>query len=248
MREWVRTAWQDVIWDTYRHFPHTIATGEPAFTTAHGLDFFDYLARHPAVGARFDAVMAKQSGPENLAVAKAYPFGAAGRVMDIGGGRGGFLATLLGTYPNLRGVLFEQPQVLAQAEALKASDIGDRCELVAGDFFSGIPPGADLYTLKRVVHDWPDDTAEKILTNVRRAMGPKSRVLVIDAVITPGNAPDPNKALDIGIMALTPGRERTAVEFERLFEAAGLKLLRIIATPPPSSMSIVEGAPAEPQS
>ncbi|MDX2143947.1 MAG: methyltransferase [Rhodospirillaceae bacterium] len=242
MRAWVRTAWQDVIWDTYRHFPHTIATGEPAFTKAHGQDFFDYLARHQDVGARFDQVMARQSGPENTGVANAYPFADAKTVMDVGGGRGGFLATLLRTYPKLRGALFEQAHVLKQADALRTPELAGRYELVAGNFFDAVPTGADIYTLKRVLHDWPDETALKILSNARAALGPKARVLVIDAVIKPGNEPDPNKALDVGIMALTPGRERTAADFQRLFAAAGLKLLRIIPTAAPSTMSIVEGA------
>jgi hypothetical protein len=244
MRAWVRTAWQDVIWDTYRQLPHTIATGTPAFTKAHGRDFFDYLAANPDVGARFDAVMAKQSGPENAAIAQAYPFGEATSVMDIGGGRGGFLATVMRRHTNIRGALFEQPYVLEGANDAKAADVAGRIEFVAGNFFAAVPTGYGIYTLKRVLHDWPDDTAVKILRSVRAAMGPASRLLVIDAVLKPGNEPDPNKALDIGIMALTPGRERTAADFQRLFDAAGLRLNRILPTPPPSSMSIVEGTPS----
>lgn len=238
LREFVRQSWQDVVWDTHRNLPHTIKTGEPAFTKAFGADFFDYLAANPDVGARFDAAMALQSGPENAAVAAALPVGDAKTVMDVGGGRGGFLAAILQVYPILNGVLFDQSHVLREAQRI------DRCQQSAGNFFETVPRGADLYVLKRILHDWDDETAAKILGNCAKAMSPAARLVAVDAVIKPGNDPDPNKALDMSIMALLKGRERTAAEFEALFRAAGLRVTRIIPTAAPSTMSLVEGVRA----
>lgn len=241
MRDSVRQSWQDVMWDVYREFPHTIQTGEPAFTKAHGADFFDYFAAHPDVGARFDAAMAKQSGPENAAVAAAYPFGDAKVVVDVGGGRGGFIAVLLKSSPALHGVLFDQAYVLGQPNHVKDAGLGARCDMTAGDFFQAVPAGGDIYVLKRILHDWDDATAIRILKNCAAAMSKTAKVVAVDAVIRPGNEPDPNKALDVGIMALLNGHERTAEEFARIYTAAGLKLTRIIPTSAPSTMSLIEG-------
>jgi O-methyltransferase domain len=241
LRAFVRQSWQDVMWDVCKAFPHTIATGEPAFTKAFGADFFTYLAAHTDIGQKFDAAMAIQSGPENTAVAAAYPFEQANVVVDVGGGRGGFMAAILKAYPTIRGVLFDQAYVLAQPNAVKDAGLAYRCTFEAGDFFQTMPKGGDVYVLKRILHDWDDDTAVRILKTCARAMSFTARVVVVDAVIKPGNDPDPNKALDVSIMSMLKGRERTAQEFAQIYEAAGLRLTRIIATPAPSTMSLVEG-------
>lgn len=239
MRDGLRQSWQDVMWDTYRNLPHTIATGEPAFAKAFGADFFEYLAAHPEIGAKFDAAMALQSGSENDAVAAAYPFVAT--VVDVGGGRGGFMAALLKAYPNIRGVLFDQAQVLTQPNHVKEAGLQERCSFKAGNFFEAVPDGGDIYVLKRILHDWDDATAVKILKNCAAAMTANTKLIAVDAVIKPGNDADPNKGLDVGIMALTRGRERTREDFQRIFAAAGLRLARIIPTAAPSTMSLVEG-------
>ena len=238
----VRQGWQDVVWDTYRVLPDGLRTGEPAYTLAHGQAFFDHLASHPELGAMFDTSMALMSGPENDVIASTYPFGDATTVMDIGGGRGGLLAAVLSHHDNLSGILFDQAQVIEQPDALTDASLEGRYHCVAGNFFEAVPGGADIYLLKRILHDWSDNDAIKILTSVRKALSAEARVAVIDAVIKPGNDADPNKYLDLGIMTLLKGRERTAEEFETLFSSAGLQLLRILPTPAPSTMSIVEGA------
>ena len=239
-RDLVRQAWQDIWWQAYGQIPHTVRTGTPAFNTAFGMDFFEYLAAHPEIGARFDTSMALMSAPENATIAAAYDF--TGKVVvDVGGGRGGLLAAILNEHPSTHGVLFDQAHVLADRSRLAVAGMMDRCNLVAGNFFAFAPGGGDVYVLKRILHDWSDDKALEILKNVRAATSPTARILVIDAVIAPGNEPDPNKLLDIGIMALLNGGERTADEFHRLFAAAGFTLRAITPLAAPATLSLIEG-------
>jgi hypothetical protein len=240
LRDQVRSSWQDVIWDTYRQLPETLRTGEPAFDKAFGMPFFDYLAAHGEIGARFDASMALMSMPENATLAATYLFH--GTVVDVGGGRGGLIAAILQRHSQVRGVLFDQAQVLQDVARLLVAKQLDRCRLCPGHFFTSVPADGDVYVLKRIIHDWSDADAVRILRSCRASLRANALVLVIDAVLRPGNAPDPNKMLDVGIMALTKGRERTADEFQRLFDAAGLRLLRIIPPTAPSTLSIVEGS------
>lgn len=241
LRPMVRLAWQDVVWDTYRAMPEAIHNGKPAFAIAHGRPFFEHLEAEEDLGALFDASMALISGPENSVISSSYPFGDAKVVVDVGGGRGGLLAAILSDHQTLSGVLFDQQQVIAEPTYLSDAGMLERCKLVSGDFFEAVHPDGDVYLLKRILHDWSDADAIRILKSVRAAMSPDSRVAVVDAVLNPGNDADPNKYLDVGIMTLLEGRERTAEEFETLFSKAGLQLLRILPTPAPSTMSIIEG-------
>ena len=165
-------------------------------------------------------------------------------VADIGGGQGGLLAALLGKHPQLSAWLFDQPQVLEDPTALVSANLLSRCRLLAGDFFVEVPTGADVYLLKRIVHDWTDEEALSILRNCRDAMPPSGRLVLIEAVMQPGNAPDPNKALDVSIMVLTHGRERTAAEFSALLEQAGFALSQVTALREPASLSLVEAVPS----
>jgi len=245
LRPMVRTAWQDVILDTYRQLPKAIKGGDPAFNLAHGQDFFEYLAANSEIGDLFDASMALMSAPENEALANAYDFSRVKCVVDVGGGRGGFLAALLGVNRHLKGVLFDQSHVISEPSHLEEAGVMNRCQIVDGNFFEAVPSHGDVYVLKRILHDWDDANAITILKSCRNALRPEDRLLVMDAVLKPGNGPDLNKALDVGIMALTRGRERTQADFERIFEAAGISLTRIIVAPSPSTMSIVEGCLAE---
>lgn len=237
----VRQGWQDLVWDTYRILPEALKSGEPAFLLAYGKPFFEHLSSHLEHSAMFDESMALMSSPENDVIANTYPFGDAKTVMDIGGGRGGLLAVILSRHNALAGILFDQEHVIEHPDAIVQPSLEGRYRTLAGDFFDSVPEGADLYLLKRILHDWSDDDAVKILTCVRKALSPDARVAVIDAVIKPGNDADPNKYLDVGIMTLLNGRERTAEEFGNLFAAAGLQVLRILPTEAPSTLSIIEG-------
>jgi hypothetical protein len=137
-------------------------------------------------------------------------------------------------------VIYEQPQVAANPASLQAADVMERCEVVGGDFFQSVPAAGNAYVLKRVLHDWNDAQSIQILQRCREAMAREGRVLTIEGVIRPGNAPDPMKDMDVLVgMALTGGRERTEAEFRLLYEQAGLQLIRVIPTP--ATVSIVEG-------
>lgn len=241
MRDMLDLGWQDIHWNTYQALPEAILTGEIAFEIAYGQGFFDYLAEHPELNEAFDRRMARVSHAENEQITKAYAFGDYAPIIDIGGGQGGLLAAIMQRHPGTVAALFEQPQVLANVENLRDAARLDSVARIAGDFFRGVPSGFGLYVMKRIIHDWDDERAGGILRRCRDAMGEKSRVLVIDAVMKPGNDADPNKNLDLSIMALTPGRERTEQEFADLFAAVGLRLIRVISTELPSTLSIVEG-------
>jgi hypothetical protein len=239
VRDLLRLPWQEIVWQTYLAMPHTLVTGEPAFDHAHGKAFFEYLAEHADANNQFDAGMALISGPEEARVAEAYPYGRHTRLVDIGGGRGGLLAAVLARHKALSAVLFDQQQVVDGETLLDPSDAG-RCELVAGDFFESVPGGADLYLMKRILHDWDDDQVLKILGCCSVAMTEDARLLIVEAIVAPGNTPDVVKAQDVGMMLLSPGRERTLVEYERLLANSKLRVLDVHPVAPPANVSIIE--------
>lgn len=232
-----------LIWQCYGQLEAAVRQGGVAFEHVHGANFFDYLAAHPAANASFDAAMALVASVEHPVIAARYDFSAFARIADIGGGRGGLLAAILTRYPSASGVLFDQAQVIARPAELEVAGVLDRCQLIAGDFFQAVPAGADLYVLKRILHDWDDEQAGVILSRLRASLHAAARLIVIDAVMQPGNAPDPNKDLDLNMMVLTGGRERTAEEFAALFDAAGLELTGVHPLPSPVSLSVVEARP-----
>lgn len=218
---------------------HAVQTGEPGFDHAFGAPFFDYLTAHPNDGAVFNGGMAAFSELENPLIAVAYEFPHGARVVDVGGGRGGFIAAVLRAHPSVRGVLYDLPEVVRDSGYLAAAGVADRCEILGGSFFESVPGAADVYVVKRILHDWNDETSVRILTNIRRALPAGGRVLAIDAVLAPRGQPDMNKVSDLLMMVVCPGHERTEQEFRDLYAAAGLRLTRVVSTP--SSLSIVEG-------
>ena len=239
LRDWVRM-FSDADWNAAGAMLHSIKTGQSGFNQVNGQDLFEYLRTHPESQARFDRGMASGAEGENLPIAKAYDFSKYKRIVDVGGGRGGFLAAILKTHPSPRGVLYDQPQVVEHPDYLTKAGVRDRCDVVGGyGFFESIPAGADLYLLKRILHDWSDEICEGILRHCRDAVVKDGRVVVVDAVIPLGNDPSPSKTMDLLMMILLGGRERTEADFRELFGRAGLKMTRIIATP--SLLSIVEG-------
>lgn len=221
---------------------HTVKTGALAFDKLFGATYFDYLAANPQAGRVWDAGMACFSSMEDARIAGAYAFANGARVVDIGGGQGGFLAEVLRANPTVRGLLFDRAQVVANPERLAVAELVGRYEVAAGDFFAAIPAGEDCYVYKRILHDWDDERCLTLLRRCRDVIATGGRLLVIDAVIPPGNDPHPAKIVDMVMMGILPGRERTERELAQLFTAAGFQLTRVIPTH--SMLAIVEGKPA----
>lgn len=222
---------------------HGVKTGRCPFDHVHGAPFFAYLQNHPERAQVFDLGMAAFSDSENAPIAGAYDFSPYSRVMDVGGGHGGFLVEVLKKHPSLRGILYDQAHVAHGTKRLREGGVAARAEVISGDFFHSVPRGSDVYVVKRVLHDWDDAKCVTILKHCREVLPPHGRVLVVDAVLAAGNAPDFAKAIDLMMMSVSTGRERTESEFKDLFAAAGLELTRVIPTP--SMLSIVEGVPAD---
>jgi hypothetical protein len=227
-------------WNAWGDLAETVRTGAPAFDRVHGESFFAYLGNHPDVAALFDATMTSLSAIDLPFVLDAYDFARFTTIVDVGGGRGALLRGILERHPHARGILCDVAAVLA-ANVIGSSSVGARCEVVPIDMFESVPSGGDAYLLKRILHDWNDAEAGRILRNCRRAMAAHGTLLVIDSVVSPPNQPDPAKWMDLNMMVLLTGRERTAEDFGELFASAGFRVSRIV---PAGRVSIVEGAPA----
>jgi O-methyltransferase/methyltransferase family protein len=222
----------------------SVMTGAPAFPQIYGMRRFDYLAQHPDAEAIFSQGMSEKVRLTATAFAAAYPFPSQGTVVDVGGGHGVLLGAALRAHPSLRGVLFDQPQVVAGAAAtLEAAGVTKRCAVVGGDFFVAVPSGGSVYVLCEVIHDWNDERALQILRRCAEVMEPEAKLVLVENVITSGAAA-PARLLDLHMLVMHGGRERATDEFARLFAAAGLRLTRTI--PLDSGESMVEGerAPA----
>ncbi len=219
---------------------YSIRTGEVAFDKVFGQPIFDYLGQHPDKARIFDAAMVGIHGRESNAVLDAYDFSVFGVVADIGGGNGSQLTDILQKHTKMKGVLFDLPHVIERAkERIHASGLLDRCKLVAGSFFDAVPEGADAYILRHIIHDWDEEKCLTILRNCHRAMQPESKLLVIESVIPPGNEPFHSKFLDLVMLLIPGGKERTEAEYRTLFERAGFELTRIVPTG--TEVSVVEG-------
>lgn len=234
--------WQ---WHVWEGADYTLQTGQPTFSRIFGAEMFQYFTQqNPQAAKVFNDSMTGFSEQVNMPIANAdYDFGSLDTLVDIGGGMGTQLMTLLKVHPTIRkGILFDRPPVIAQAQAaIAASGLSDRCELVAGNFFEGVPQGADAYFMKQIIKDWSDEQCIKLLSSCRQAMKHGGRVLVAEVVLLPGRETSIQKFIDLQLMILSPGQERTETQYRRLFEAAGFTLARIIPTTSP--YSILEGIP-----
>jgi O-methyltransferase domain/Dimerisation domain len=231
------------MWEAWGHLAHSVRTGAPAFDHLHGVSFFDFLERMPEAASTFDCFMSDGLHPRHRAVAEAYDFSQAGTILDIGGNQGAQLVEILTANPEARGILFDRPHVLEGARGrLRDAAVIDRCALAPGDFFDGVPEGADIYLLSQIVHDWNDERALRILRNCRRATGRQAKLLLIEQVFDP-LAPLPATALlDLTMLAIVGGKERSADEYRTLLDLAGFSLSRIVATASP--FSIIESLSA----
>ena len=220
----------------------SIENGRPAIANVLGAGLFEYLGAHADEAFNFNRGMTGMSSNEAPAVVATYDFSGFQHIVDVAGGAGGLLAAILAAAPKLRGTLFDQPSVIEQAKKDGLlTPFADRCEMAAGSFFEAVPAGVGAYIMKHIIHDWDDERSRQILSNCRRAMNPNGKLLVVDRVIGPPNAPDPKKFFDVAMMLMPGGRERTEEEWKALFAASGFRVTRILPTPAPDS--IVEGAP-----
>ncbi len=221
-------------WRNYGELRHSVRTGETAQEKAHGTPLFEFLTSNPEDEALFSRAMVNLSSSVIPPIVEAYDFSGAGKLVDIAGGHGFLLAAILKTNPHLQGVLFDQPTVIDGAvESLKKQNIANRVELVPGNFFGSVPAGADIYTMKHIIHDWNDESSIKILQNIHSAMNDGGKVLIVEMVVPEGNAPSPSKVMDVQMLIATGGKERTEAEYRKLLESSGFNLTKIIPTRSP---------------
>ena len=208
-----------------------VRSGQTAFELLYDQPVFDYFGNHLEAAATFNRAMTQLAHQTHVAVVDAYDFGPYRLVADLGGGHGALLAAILRANPHLRGLLFDLPAVVAGAdEFLAAPDVRSRASVAGGDFFEEIPAGCDVYVMSTVIHDWHDEAAMAILGNVRRAMTPDARLLLVERVLKSPNEPDFGKLADLNMLVMTGGLERTADEWRTLLEGSGFRLRDIIPT------------------
>src|SRR5689334_13010972 len=241
---YARFTGHDITWRPWGELNYSVKTGLPAFDHVFNASVFEYLSQNPEVAAVFDEAMTSISAMEARAASEAYDFKGIQTLMDVAGGHGVLLATVLSRHKRMRGVLFDLAHVAAGATAtFTRAGITGRVRIESGDFFKELPLGSDAIIMKHIVHDWDDESATRILQACHRALGSRGKLLIVDPVVPPGNAPHYGKLLDLEMLVLTPrGRERTKAEFAKLLRGAGFRLSRVIATESP--LSIVEAVKA----
>jgi ubiquinone/menaquinone biosynthesis C-methylase UbiE len=228
-------------WHAHENMLQSVKTGEIAFEYSFGMPVFPYFATHPEAAEVFDNAMSSFGFGIANAVSETYDFTGAETIADIGGGHGSLLSTVLNAAPQAKGILYDQPQVLAGAdEVLRNLGTTDRVEKTEGNFFEEIPVKADVYLMKFIIHDWNDEQSEAILKNLAKSAPTGSKLLLIEAVVEEDDAPSMSKVMDLNMLVMTGGKERTAKEYAALFEKTGFRLTNVIPTPSP--MQIVEAA------
>jgi SAM-dependent methyltransferase len=246
MRAWALCEGAEYYQDAWLNLPHAIETGETAFEHTHGMPFYQYLARHPETGHDFSRAMLDYARLIAAAVVAGYDFAGVRRVVDIGCSHGHLLTAILRANPTVSGVLFDRPEIIGRAEeSLRGTELAGRAELVAGDFFESLPAGGDLYLLSRILMDYDDDAAVRLLQNCRRAMAPGGRVLIVQLLMPEqgdGKAPAPlfeAAVSDLNMLVLTGGRERTEAEYRTVLGRAGFRLSRVVQSQ--ALVSLIEG-------
>jgi len=219
---------------------YSVKTGKIAFDKVYGMPVFEFLSQNIEQAKVFDAAMVGVHGRETEAMTDAYDFSGIGVLADIGGGNASLLITVLKKYPALQGILYDLPGVAERAKAnIQAVGLTDRCRVMGGNFFESVPAGADAYLMRHIIHDWDDEKAMTILRNVHQAIGKDGRLLVVEGVIPPGNDPCFGKLLDLTMLTIPGGKERTAEEYRLLFRTGGFELTRTVPTK--AEVSVIEG-------
>jgi hypothetical protein len=238
---WAAFIGQPSFWQAWGDLLNSVRTGENAFRHVHGSDPWTYRSERPEASAIFDRAMTDNSRLVAKAVVDVYDFGRFQTIADIGGGRGALLAEILRKYPRSRGILFDQPHVVSgAAELLTSMGVADRCEVVGGDFFAGVP-AVDAYVLKSILHDWENDRCIEILRSCKNA-APEATILVVEYEVGPPNTTPVAKLSDLNMLVGPGGRERTAEEYAALFDAAGYRFTGF--TPSGAFVGVFEGVPS----
>ena len=231
------------------HYPawgnvmHSVKTGEIAFDNFFGVDIWKYFQQNPEDAAVFNNSMSNVTAAANEAITSLYDFSQFGTLVDVGGGHGGLITSILKQNPEVKGVLFDAPEVIEGARPkIEAAGLADRLETVAGNFFQSVPAGGDAYIMKWIIHDWDDEKSNTILSNCRSQMPANGKLILVDSVVPETNEPHFSKFIDLNMLVMTGGKERTEKEFQELLAAAGFRLLRVIPTNLPTA--ILEAEPA----
>jgi hypothetical protein len=225
----------------YANTMDSVRSGLPAADTTLGMPVFEYFAQNPELSEIFNNAMTSFSASVAPAMLQAYDFSGINVLVDVAGGHGGILSSILQKYPKMRGILMDVDHVIAGARPkIAAMNLQDRLEAVTGDFFKAVPPGGDAYIMKHIIHDWDDERASTILKNIRTGLAgkPNGKVILLEAVVQPGNTPDLAKLIDLEMLLLPGGRERTAEEFRALFAKSGFEMTRIVQTESP--LNVIE--------
>lgn len=223
----------------YADAMHSVKTGAPAIEKTYGMPVFEYFSKNTELSATFNNAMTSFSAMVVPMALDAYDFSGIRVLVDVAGGHGGVVTGVLAKYPEMRGILCDLGHVIEGAAPRIASlGLADRCKAITCDMFAGVPEGGDAYIMKHIIHDWDDERAGVILRNIRRVLPPQGRVLLLESIVAPGNQPDFSKVIDLEMLLLPGGRERTADEFRALFAANGFELSRIVPTQSP--LSVIE--------
>jgi SAM-dependent methyltransferase len=233
---WLQDPSVDHIWE---NFLWSVQTGRPAVEKTHGMEAFRWLSTDAEVAAVFNDAMSSNAAVRYAAVLDAYDFSGIQRLVDVGGGHGALMERVLRKVPSVTGVVFDLPAVVAgTSRRLREAGLADRCETMSGDIFSDVPH-ADAHMMSSVLHDWDDERCVTIVRNCHRASVPGGKLIVLEMVVGGANEPSFAKMLDMQMLALTGGRERTADEFAVIFREGGYRLARVVRTAGP--VSVIEG-------
>lgn len=231
--------WMETHYAPFAGLVDTVRTGECAATRHYGKPFFSWLSDRPEQVDRFSRAMANLTDGIKAGAIANYDFGGAGTIADIGGADGALVAEIVRNTPDTTGIVFDLPHVLTEAEpTIKGYNLGDRISTEAGNFFDTVTTGADTYLLSLILHDWSDADASNILTNIRNAAAPGARIVALEFVMPTTDEPHMSKMIDLTMLGMLDGRERTNTEMRTLFENAGLTYQGVVETPTP--ISIVE--------
>jgi hypothetical protein len=243
LQAWARLIGRDHIWRSWGNLADAVRVGENSFRMLHGMNVFEWRAERPEESALFDEAMMALTAAANAAILEAYDFGRFATIVDVGGGNGTLLASILAAHPASRGVLLDQEHVVSGASpVLRAAGVLDRCEIVAGSFFESVPAGGDAYVLKSIIHDWEDAESVAILSVCRQAMGPDSAVLLVERDLGGPNENPAAKLSDLNMFVMPGGRERTQEEYAELFAQAGLR--HSSSTVASNGFAVIEAAAA----